>query len=280
MTARAGLHVGLVTLRENSPSDVAMGAKPLEVEGVAKATAARVMSIAMGGQILLSQDASQSLNQGGFRLQSHGHWRLKGLDEPIELFEVGDDRARFSPPPDGDKAYRVIWRDDVWSPVREIRHSLPAEHDAFVGRAEALDVLSRRIESGVRLVSVLGLGGTGKTRLVTRYGRSWLGEFPGGVWFCDLAPARSLDGVVSAVAQGLDVPLGRDDAVVQLGNAIAGRGRCLVILDNFEQVARHARSTLGRWLDRAEQASFLVTTREVLGLPGEDVLALPPLPLG
>ncbi len=46
---------------------------------------------------------------------------------------------------------------------------------------------------------------------------------------------------------------------------------------NFEQVARHARSTLGRWLDRAEQACFVVTTREVLGLPGEDVLALPPL---
>jgi predicted ATPase/DNA-binding winged helix-turn-helix (wHTH) protein/Tfp pilus assembly protein PilF len=164
------------------------------------------------------------------------------------------------------------------APVREIRHSLPAERDTFVGRAEALDGLSQRIQSGGRLVSVLGIGGTGKTRLVTRYGRSWLGEFPGGVWFCDLAPARSLDGVVSAVAQGLDVPLGRDDPVVQLGHAIVGRGRCLVILDNFEQVALHARSTLGRWLDRAEQACFVVTTREVLGLPGEVVLALPPLP--
>ena len=127
-------------------------------------------------------------------------------------------------------------------------------------------------------MSVLGFGGIGKTRLVTRYGRSCLGEFPGGVWFCDLAPARSLDGVVSVVAQGLGVPLGRDDPVVQLGHAIAGRGRCLVILDNFEQVMRHAQTTLGRWLDRAEQACFVVTTREVLGLPGEDVLALPPLP--
>ena len=164
------------------------------------------------------------------------------------------------------------------APVREIRHSLPAERDAFVGRAEALTALSQRIESGARLVSVLGLGGTGKTRLVTRYGRSWLGEFPGGVWFCDLAPARSLDGVVSAVAQGLDIPLGREDPLVQVGHAIDGRGRCLVILDNFEQVARHAQSTLGRWLDRAERACFVVTTREVLGLPGEDVLALPPLP--
>jgi predicted ATPase/class 3 adenylate cyclase/tetratricopeptide (TPR) repeat protein len=278
LTARAGLHVGPVTLRENSPSDVALGAKPIEVEGVAKATAARVMSVALGGQILLSADARRSLRTEGLRLQSHGHWRLKGLDEPIELFEIGDDDAPFFPPHDGDKAYRVVRQDDLWVPVRDVRHSLPAEGDAFVGRVDALAELSRRIQSGARLVSVFGIGGSGKTRLVTRYGWSWLGEFPGGVWFCDLASARSVDGIASAVAQGLDIPLGRDDPLVQIGNAIAGRGACLVILDNFEQVARHAAQTLGHWLARADQARFVVTTREVLGLAGEVVLALPPLP--
>ena len=278
LKARAGLHVGPVTLRENSASDVALGAKPIEVEGVAKATAARVMSAALGGQILLSADARQSLGTDGLRLQSHGHWRIKGLDEPLELFEIGADDAPFFPPPDGDKAYRVVSQGELWSPVREIRHSLPAEGDAFVGRVDALAELSQRIQSGACLVSVLGIGGSGKTRLVTRYGRSWLGEFPGGVWFCDLASARSADGIASAVAQGLDVPLGRDDPVLQIGNAIAGRGACLVILDNFEQVARHAPQTLGRWLARADQACFVVTTREVLGLAGEVVLALPPLP--
>jgi len=278
LKARAGLHVGPVTLRENSPSDVALGAKPLEVEGVAKATAARVMSVAMGGQIILSADARQSLSADGPRMQSHGHWRLKGLDEPIELFEAGDANAPFVPPPDADKAYRVVRQGDLWLPVREIRHSLPAERDAFVGRAQALAELSRRIQSGARLVSVLGIGGTGKTRMVTHYGRSWLGEFPGGVWFCDLAPARSIEGIAHAVAQGLDIPLGRDDPVAQIGHAIAGRGPCLVILDNFEQVARHAGQTLSHWLDRAGQARFVVTTREVLGLSGEEVLALPPLP--
>ncbi|MEO6745928.1 MAG: tetratricopeptide repeat protein [Caldimonas sp.] len=275
--ARVGLHVGSVTLRENSPSDVSRGAKPIEVEGIAKATAARVMSTAIGGQILLSADARQSLGTSRARLQSHGYWRLKGLDEPIELFEIGDDRAAFFPPPDSDKAYRVVRQDDLWLPVREIRHSLPAEGDTFVGRAEALVELSRRIQSGARLVSVLGVGGTGKTRLAMRYGRSWLGEFPGGVWFCDLAPARSVDDIASAVAQGLDIPLGRDDPVAQIGNAIVGRGPCLVILDNFEQVARLAGQTLGHWLARADQARFVVTTREVLGLVGEVVLALPPL---
>jgi len=277
LKARAGLHVGPVTLRENSPSDVAQGAKPLEVEGVAKATAARVMSVAMGGQILLSANARHALNEDGLRLQSHGHWRLKGLDEPVELFEIGDHRTPFSPPPDVDKAYRVVRHGDLWLPVREIRHSLPAEGDSFVGRNAAFAEMSRHFQSGARLVSVLGIGGSGKTRLVMHYGRSWLGEFPGGVWFCDLAPARGVDGIVSAVAQGLDIPLGSDDPVVQLGHAIAGRGACLVILDNFEQVARHAARTLGHWLTLAGQARFIVTTREVLGVPGEVVLALPPL---
>jgi len=104
-----------------------------------------------------------------------------------------------------------------------------------------------------------------------------LGNFPGGIWFCDLSEARSLDGVLHAVAQGLDVPLGKEDPVIQLGHSIAGRGKCLVILDNFEQVTRHAEETLGRWLDRASSAQFLVTTREVLGLSGEQILALAPL---
>jgi predicted ATPase/class 3 adenylate cyclase/Tfp pilus assembly protein PilF len=263
LKARAGLHVGPVTLRENSPADIARGAKPVEVDGVAKSMAARVMSVALGGQILLSAPARQVLADGGPRLQSHGHWRLKGIVEPVELFEAGNADTLFSPPPDADKAYRVVRRRDLWLPVREIRHSLPAERDGFVGRAQSLADLSRRIGAGARLVSVLGMGGTGKTRLVTRFGWTWLGDF---------------SGIVHAVASALEVPLGKDDPVSQLGHAIAGRGPCLVILDNFEQVTRYAEETLGHWLDRAGEAQFIVTTREVLGLPGEDALSLPPLP--
>ena len=277
LRARAGLHVGPVILRENSASDVARGAKPLEVDGTAKAVTARVMSIANGGQTLVSADARAALGQVTLRLASHGHWRMKGITEPIELFEIGDAGAVFTPPADAAKAYRVVRDGEVWVPVRSIKHSLPAERDAFVGRAETLAELARRFEAGARLVSVLGMGGSGKTRLATRFGWTWLGDFPGGVWFCDLAQARHLDGIVYAVAQGLDVPLGRDDPVLQLGHAIAGRGQCLVILDNFEQVARHAEETLGRWLGRAGDAVFLVTTREVLGLQGEQVLAVAPL---
>src|SRR5262249_34985460 len=86
-----------------------------------------------------------------------------------------------------------------------------------------------------------------------------------------------VDGILHAVAQGLGIPLAGDDPVTRIGNAIAGRRQCLVILDNFEQVARHAEETLGRWLTRASAARFLVTTREVLGLQGEEILAVGPL---
>lgn len=278
LKARAGLHVGPVTLRETPAEDVALGAKPFEVDGVSKPIAARVMSTALGGQTLVTRAALDALGKLPQRVMSHGHWRVKGIPVPLELFEVGDEGAPFTPPPDSAKVFRVVQQDDdIWLPLRELRHSLPAERDAFVGRRSALQELARRFDAGARLVSVLGIGGAGKTRLATRFGWSWLGDFPGGVWFCDLAPARGVEGLVSAVAQGLQLPLGSDDPVQHIGQAIAGRGPCLVLLDNFEHLARHAETTLGRWLERAAQACFLVTTREVLGIAGEETLALAPM---
>ena len=276
--ARAGLHVGPVSLRTNSAADIARGAKPLEVEGLAKPIAARVMAAALGGQTLLTGDARVALGVSALRLQSHGHWRLQGLAEPVELFEVGDAQSPFVPPPDGAKAYRVVRQGELWQPVRQVRHSVPAERDSFVGRHEPLLALTRKFEAGARLVSVLGIGGTGKTRLATRFAWTWLGEFPGGVWFCDLSQARTVDDIAFAVAQGLEMTLGTTDPVAQLAHAIAGRGACLVILDNFEQVARFAEPTLGRWLDHAPQAKFIVTTRELLGIAGEQTLDLAPMP--
>ena len=282
LAARAGLHVGSITLRENPPEHVALGAKPVEVDGLGKTIAARVMATALGGQTLLTREARQALAGStdapeAARLVSHGHWRLKGLPEPVELFEAGITGAPFTPPPDADKAYRVVRQGELWQPAREVRHSLPAERDAFVGRQPALQALAQRFERGARLVSLLGLGGCGKTRLALRFGRAWLGDYPGGVWFCDLSGAQDLDSLLRAVAQGLDLPLGRTDPAEQIGLAIAGRGACLVIFDNFEQVARLAEATLGRWLDRAPQARLLVTTRELLCMVGEEGMTLAPL---
>jgi predicted ATPase/class 3 adenylate cyclase/Tfp pilus assembly protein PilF len=273
LTARAGLHVGPVILTENTAADVARGAKPLEVDGLAKSVAARVMSVARGGQTLLSSPARAALGDTPLRIESHGHWRVKGVADPLELFEVGSPDALFAPPADGAKVYRVVRRDDVWLPARSVPHSLPAERDAFVGRlADLRDLAERSHES--RLVTVLGTGGTGKTRLITRFAWTWLGDWSGGVWFCDLSEARDPEGIAAAVGRTLDSPA-RD--VEKLGSAIAARGECLVLLDNFEQVARHAPATLGVWLDAAPRARFVATSREVLGLPGEATFSLAPL---
>ena len=253
LRVRMGLHTGVAELRDG------------DYFGAASNRAARIMAAAHGEQILLSGVTAEWVRAQlpeGVTLREMGDHRLKGLPSPERLLQI----------------VAVDLRSD-FPPLMSLTggHSLPAERDVFVGRREPLAELARRLDAGARLVSVLGLGGTGKTRLVTRFGWSVVGTFPGGAWFCDLSQARNLDGIVHAVAQGLDVPLGKDDPVTQLGHAIAGRGQCLVILDNFEQVATFAEETLGRWLNRASAARFLVTTREVLGLPGEEVLALAPL---
>src|SRR5690349_8031949 len=98
LRARAGLHTGPLLLRENSAADVARGAKPLEVDGLAKPTAARVAALAAGGQTLLTAAARAALGETVWRMHSHGHWHLKGVPEPVELFEAGEADAPFTPP--------------------------------------------------------------------------------------------------------------------------------------------------------------------------------------
>ena len=162
------------------------------------------------------------------------------------------------------------------APLR-IGHTLPAEPDAFVGRERELEELHGSLRKGSGVVTLVGAAGMGKTRLAIRCGWRSVREWPGGVWFSSLAEANSREGITSAVAGSLGVPLGGGDAVEHLGHAIAGRGRCLVILDNFDQVVAHAAETLGRWLERAADARFLITSRERLNLRGEEVQAVGPL---
>ncbi len=116
LRARAGIHVGEVVLRANSSEDVALGAKPLEVEGLAKPTAARLMSLAQGGQTLLTQGAFDLARRAavgteglvGLRWQSHGVYQMKGIEEPVGVFEVGEEaQAPLRPPRSSDKVTRL-----------------------------------------------------------------------------------------------------------------------------------------------------------------------------
>lgn len=153
------------------------------------------------------------------------------------------------------------------------RHNLTPSRDRFVGRRPEIAALRRSLSEGQRLVTLLGTGGIGKSRLSLELGWEMLHHWPGGVWFCELAEARTAEGIVTAMANSLDVALGKDPEA-QLADVILGRGPALFILDNFEQIAPFAARTVGRWMDRAPEAHFVVTSREVLRLRGERVVTL------
>src|SRR4029453_816776 len=138
LRARAGLHVGPVLLRENSADDIARGAKPIEVEGLAKPTAARVMSLARGGQTLMTTEARDDLGKTELKVESHGHWMIKGIADPIELFEVCETATRGVFPVDSEKVHRVVRAAEWWMPVRDIPHNLPHQSTSFVGRETEL----------------------------------------------------------------------------------------------------------------------------------------------
>lgn len=283
LRARVGIHRGPLNLRPNPPEDIARGAKALEVEGLALPVAARVMAVARGGQTLLTAAARQALDDPPAWLREHGHWQLQGIAEPVGLVEVAD-LAGGEPPPeppaDHAKAWRVVRVGELWQPARDLPHSLPAERDSFVGRQDALQALQDHFAQGARLVTLMGIGGAGKTRLATHYAWSQRAAYPGGCWFIDLAQAEQLADIHLAVARGLGLTLAAGEPGAQLARAIAAKQRCLIVVDNFEQLTRHAEVTLGALLERAPEVRLLVTTRERLGIVGEETVALDPLETG
>ncbi|HEY0229847.1 MAG TPA: putative peptide modification system cyclase [Dokdonella sp.] len=120
--ARVGIHVGDVLTWENTPDDIAKGAKLTEVEGLVKPITSRLMQLALPGQILLSgvaySLAHRAQGELGERLatvrwRTHGRYRFKGIPDPIPVFEVGEEgHAPLKPPPWSGKAHREVpfWR--------------------------------------------------------------------------------------------------------------------------------------------------------------------------
>ena len=121
-------------IRRNRPEDVAAGATSFEINGVALPVAARVSALARGQQTLLTAPACTHMGPSTLKLASHGHWRVEGRPGADRRFEIGNPNASSIPPADNDKAYRVLLDQGIWLPARDIRHSIPAEQDDFVGR--------------------------------------------------------------------------------------------------------------------------------------------------
>lgn len=278
LQARAGLHVGPVILRENAPDDVARGAKPLEVDGLAKPTAARVMALARGGQTLLSADAMQALaaQQAQVSAQSHGFWKMKGVDEPMELFEVGGAFATAAP--DGEKSYRVARVGERWLPLKQVPNNLPEPADAFVGRERELDEIKHLLQAA-RLVTLLGMGGLGKTRLSLQVAAELRAEFPDGIWFLDLAPLRDGALVLAEAAQVLAVREEPGRPLLQTLCAQLKSRRLLIVLDNCEHLLQACASFSHALLKAAPDVRLLASSREALRVPGEQAYPILPLPL-
>jgi TolB-like protein/class 3 adenylate cyclase/tetratricopeptide (TPR) repeat protein len=126
MASRVGIHLGEVLLRDNLPEDVARGAKPVEVEGLAKAIAARVMSLAGNGRILITRAAydfarraAVGMNDAApLRWAVHGPYRLAGVEDLVEVCEVAEPgQANLTRPPDSEKAHRA---DDQGTPPERL----------------------------------------------------------------------------------------------------------------------------------------------------------------
>ncbi|MDB4995590.1 MAG: protein kinase/LuxR family transcriptional regulator, partial [Myxococcaceae bacterium] len=154
---------------------------------------------------------------------------------------------------------------------------------SFVGRKLLLARLAPLVvgEARARVVTLTGMGGIGKTSLALEVANANKTRFLalGGVWMCDATEARTLEDVVSVVASALDVKASGGTAaqIAQIARAIAGLGPTLILIDNFEQVVEHAPATIERWSAMAAEATFLVTSRERLRVPGEVAFELEPL---
>ncbi|MDC8770580.1 tetratricopeptide repeat protein [Roseateles albus] len=278
LAARAGIHLGPVILRENSEEDVLRGAKPLEVDGLAKPTAARIMSIAAGAQTLLSAEARAALAAPEWEVESHGHWMMKGVSDAIEIFEVALPGKHVKAPADGEKVYRVTRVAENWMPVKEIPNNLPLQGSKFIGREQELREI-KTLLGNARLVTLLGMGGLGKTRLSLQAAFELIHQFPDGVWFLDLAPISDPSLALSEAAQVLGVREEPERTLLQSVCAYLKNRRVLMVFDNCEHLIKASADLAQAVIKAAPFVRLAASSREALRIPGERAYPILPLPL-
>jgi diguanylate cyclase (GGDEF)-like protein len=156
------------------------------------------------------------------------------------------------------------------------RHNLPAPRSRLIGRVRDVDLVAEGLRRG-RLVTIVGPGGVGKTRLALEVAQAMVGPFPGGVWFVDLAPVTEAALVPSRIAQAIGADLAVSaDALAALAEHLKPL-QALLLIDNCEHLVAAAASAVDRLLADCPHVRILATSREPLRIAGESAYRLAPL---
>ncbi len=226
---------------------------------------ARMLATSHGGQIVLSKAAHELVVDelpAGSELWDLGLHRLKDLKRPEQVFQLADlhHPARFPP-------------------IRSLpRHlsNLPIQLTTFVGRQDELRKL-KHLQPGTRLLTLVGPGGCGKTRLAEELAGELIGRHPDGVWFVDLAPVVDEGLVPRATIAGLELQEQAGRAPLETVVEHCRDKKLLLLVDNCEHlIAASARLAL-HLLSDCPDLHLVVTSREPLKVPGETVWRVPPL---
>jgi predicted ATPase len=253
---RIGLHTG-------EPQLSAEGYVGLDVHH-----AARIMSAGHGGQVLLSQPTrdlvAHSLPEG-VGLRDLGEHRLKDLQRSSHLYQlvIEDLQASFLP----------------LKTLEASRHNLPVQPTLLIGREKEVAAVQRLLQrQEVRLLTLTGPGGTGKTRLGLQVAAELSDQFADGVYFVNLAPISDPAFVVPTISQALDIREVAGQSLSERLKEELQQKQVLLVLDNFEQVVSAALQVTDL-LGVCPKLKVLVTSREVLRVRAEHEFAVPPLAL-
>lgn len=227
--------------------------------------AARLVDTAHGGQIVVSEATAAACGQRlppGTRLDNLGRFRLRDFDAPATLLQLSHTDLEHAFP-----APRAL---------PAAAHNLPIAANSFIGRERELAELAE-LRGTRRLVTLVGVGGAGKTRLAFEAGARAAEAFEDGVVGVLLASVTSAASVLPTIASSLGVPeqpgVGLQDAVT---TALATR-RVLLVLDNCEHVRSTVSPVVESVLAACPAVRVLATSRRPLGVPGEQVYPVPAL---
>jgi serine/threonine protein kinase/predicted ATPase len=167
------------------------------------------------------------------------------------------------------------------APAAEVEEGqVPADQEGLIGRAAELADLHQLLGSGERLITLLGPGGVGKSRLAREAARQQLSTFRGRVWVADLSGAKTVESVCVGVSESLGVALPAAGSPVEaVGVLLTARRQCLVVLDNVEQLAKEIGAVITAWHGVAKDAQLLVCSRVALGVEAEKKYDVGPLPI-